>query len=60
MDYEQYFGDILGGLKAEGRYRTFADLERQAGDFPCALRYTGGADDPPTVRTHGRQKLTHE
>ena len=47
MDYEQYFGDNLGGLKAEGRYRTFADLERQVGDFPCALRYAGGADDPP-------------
>ncbi len=37
MDYEQFFADRIGDLKTEGRYRIFADLERQAGAFPRAL-----------------------
>jgi 5-aminolevulinate synthase len=37
MDFEQFFRDRLGDLKAEGRYRVFADLERQAGHYPRAL-----------------------
>ncbi|MEZ5831734.1 MAG: 5-aminolevulinate synthase [Dongiaceae bacterium] len=36
MDFEQFFRDRLGDLKAEGRYRIFADLERQAGRYPRA------------------------
>ena len=39
MNYEQYFAEHLSGLKAEGRYRIFAELERRAGDFPHAKRY---------------------
>ena len=39
MDHEQRFRDVIAGLKAEGRYRVFADLERLAGRFPRALRY---------------------
>jgi 5-aminolevulinate synthase len=37
MDFEQFFRDRLGDLKAEGRYRVFADLERQAGRYPRAM-----------------------
>lgn len=37
MDYEQFFTGRIGDLKTEGRYRIFADLERQAGAFPRAL-----------------------
>ncbi len=36
MNYERFFSDALAGLKAEGRYRVFADLFRQAGNFPQA------------------------
>ncbi len=37
MDYERFFRDRLGSLKAEGRYRVFADMARLAGRFPRAL-----------------------
>ena len=37
MDFEQFFRERLGELKAEGRYRIFADLERQTGRYPRAL-----------------------
>src|SRR4249920_3155450 len=39
MDYEQRFRDVIAGLKAEGRYRVFAELERRAGRFPEAQRH---------------------
>ncbi len=50
MDYEQRFREVIAGLKAEGRYRIFADLERAAGRFPRARRHRpasegGGAQD---------------
>jgi 5-aminolevulinate synthase len=37
MNFEQFFSDRLAGLKQEGRYRVFMDLERKAGSFPKAL-----------------------
>ena len=34
---EEFFATRLDTLKAEGRYRVFAEIERRAGDFPRAL-----------------------
>jgi 5-aminolevulinate synthase len=37
MDYNSKFEALIAGMKLEGRYRTFIELERIAGDFPAAL-----------------------
>jgi 5-aminolevulinate synthase len=42
MNYESFFADRIAALKREGRYRVFADLERQAGRFPRALCHRDG------------------
>ena len=49
MDYETFFADRIAALKAEGRYRVFADLERTAGSFPTALRHGEDGATPVTV-----------
>src|SRR5258707_4398503 len=42
MDFEGFFRERLDGLRAEGRYRVFADLQRHAGRFPRALDHRSG------------------
>src|SRR4029453_16579589 len=49
MDYERFFAEQVGGLKTEGRYRVFADLERQAGGLPHATYRGAGSERAVTV-----------
>jgi len=49
MDYEAFFRQELDGLQQEGRYRVFAELERQAGRFPRARWYHDGTVRDVTV-----------
>src|ERR1700731_4583506 len=44
MDYEGFLRKRLGVLRAEGRYRLFADLERRCGQFPRAYDHRIGAE----------------
>lgn len=46
MDYESLFKSRIDGLKREGRYRIFADLERRVGEFPVAS-YFPEPEAPP-------------
>ena len=49
MNYERFFKEQLAGLRAEGRYRIFAELERHAGEFPSATRYAKTGTQDVTV-----------
>jgi 5-aminolevulinate synthase len=44
--YDEFFAAELDALRAEGRYRVFAELERKAGAFPRAHRYDDGGEAP--------------
>ena len=47
MDYHRSFEEATARLKAEGRYRTFANLERDARRFPMAQWRPAGAETAP-------------
>jgi 5-aminolevulinate synthase len=49
MNYEAFFRGQLDGLRREGRYRVFAELERCQGRFPTALRHTESGTEEVTV-----------
>ena len=49
MNYEAFFRKQIHGLHREGRYRTFADIERQAGRYPRAIRHLDGREREVTV-----------
>jgi 5-aminolevulinate synthase len=44
VNYEDFFRQRLDALRAEGRYRVFADLERRCGRFPRAFDHRIGAE----------------
>lgn len=49
MDYNAVFADAVGKVNREGRYRVFADLERQAGNFPHAINRRDGGEHPVVI-----------
>lgn len=49
MNYEAFFRMQIDGLRGEGNYRVFADLERHAGNFPRATHHKGSGKAPVTV-----------
>jgi len=49
MNYETFFRKQLDGLRREGNYRVFADLQRHAGNFPRATHYRERGQAPVTV-----------
>ena len=49
MNYETFFRKQIDGLRREGNYRMFADLERQAGSFPQATHHKERGRAPVTV-----------
>ena len=49
MDYDALMAEQLDALREAGNYRTFAEIERRAGQFPRAKRYSEGRVDEVTV-----------
>ncbi len=49
MNYESFFRKQLDGLRREGNYRSFANIQRQAGEFPRATHLRERVRAPVTV-----------
>ena len=49
MDFDQIFRSQLDALKAEGNYRTFAELDRKRGSYPKANNHKDGKVTEVTV-----------
>ena len=49
MDYQGKFAQALDALSVEGRYRVFADILRDRGQFPRAVHYHSEGERPITV-----------
>ncbi len=49
MDYDGYFKRSLNGLRADGNYRVFAELERRCGAFPQAAAHNDAGAAPVTI-----------
>ena len=49
MNYEAFFRKQIDGLRREGNYRVFADLQRRAGHFPRATHYRDRGTSQVTV-----------
>ena len=49
MNYDEFFADKLDGLRREGRYRVFTDIERKRGQFPVAARHAAAGPAEVTV-----------
>lgn len=49
MDYEKQFAAAVAQVKEEGRYRVFADLQREAGNYPRALNRQDGDNARPVT-----------
>jgi 5-aminolevulinate synthase len=49
VNYDAFFRKQLDGLRRDGNYRIFADLERRAGAFPLATHHRDGGGREVTV-----------
>jgi 5-aminolevulinate synthase len=49
MDREARFQVVVDQVQAEGRYRVFADLQRQVGHFPMARWHSPNGPQPVTI-----------
>jgi len=47
MDYQRIFSDAIAAVRAEGRYRVFADLARRRGEYPNADHFDGAGNRRP-------------
>ena len=49
MTYDRTFVEAIDALKAEGRYRVFADIRRECGSYPSAKYFAVDGEKPVKV-----------